>query len=141
MSLAAPACLAQSASACPALPVGTPLHWEQNGTSSLMICKAFDAQGTQAFGVMLTDRKPDKPSGAREEKSEIDGHKARWYHSQIATRPGAQTRVAVIELDGDRYAQVWIDAPSEADLEARMATVRTLRFDPGHPVADNHGAN
>lgn len=141
MSLAAPACLAQSASGCPSLPVGTPLHWEQNGTSSLVICKAFDAQGAQAFGVMLTDRKPDKPSGAREEKSEIDGHKARWYHSRIATRPGAQTRMAVIDLGEDRYAQVWIDAPSEADLEARMATVRTLRFDPGRPVADNRGAN
>lgn len=141
LSLAAPMSLAQSLSGCPALPIGTGLHWEQSGSASLVICKALDAQGTQAFGVMLTSKEPDGPSGAREEKGRIDGHKARWYRSQIANRPDAQTRMAVIELDDDRYAQVWIDAPTAADLETRMATVSSLQFGPSGQVADNHRTN
>lgn len=139
--LAAPMCLAQSAMTCPTLPVGTALHWERSGSGSLLICKALDAQGAQAFGVMLTSKAPDKPSGAREEKGVIDSHQARWYHAQIANRPDAQTRLAVIELDNDRYAQIWIDAPNQAALETSMATVRNLQFDPNRPVADTHGVD
>jgi hypothetical protein len=141
LSLAASTSVAQSASSCPALPAGTNLHWEQSGSASLVICKALDLQGTQAFGVMMTSKEPDKPSGAREEKTKIDGHKARWYHAQIANRPDAQNRVAVIELDDDRYAQIWIDAPSESALETSMATVRSLQFDPNRPVADTRSAD
>ncbi len=141
LSLAAPLCLAQSASGCPALPAGTNLHWEQSGTARLVICKAFDAQGTQAFGVMLTDKEPDKPSGAREEKGKIDGHKVRWYRSSIANRPDAKTRMAVVDMDDKRYAQIWIDAPSDSALEATMSIARNLQFDPSHPVADNRGAD
>jgi len=141
LSLVATMSVAQSVNDCPVLPVGTALHWEQSGSASLVICKALDAQGAQAFGVMLTRKEPDKPSGAREEKTKIDGHKTRWYRSQIANRPDAQTRMAVIELDDDRYAQVWIDAPSAADLETSMATVRNLQFNPNGQVADNHDAN
>ncbi|SEK75965.1 hypothetical protein SAMN05428989_0747 [Pseudoxanthomonas sp. GM95] len=141
LSLAAPLCAAQSVSGCPTLPTGTDLHWEQSGTSSLVICKAFDAQGTQAFGVMLTSKEPDKPSGAREEKGKIDGHKVRWYRSSIANRPDAKTRMAVVDLDDDRYAQIWIDAPSDAALEATIAVTSSLQFDANRPVADNRSAN
>lgn len=120
----------QSTAACPQLPAGSGLRWEQSGTAALVICKALDDGGQQAFGVMLTTKEPDKPAGAREEKTEIDGRKARWYHTRIANRPDAQNRMAVIELEDERWAQLWIDAPSEAALQATMATVRNLRFDP-----------
>jgi hypothetical protein len=141
LSLAAPLCPAQSASGCPTLPAGTDLHWEQSGTASLVICKAFNAQGTQAFGVMLTGKEPDKPAGSREEKGKIDGHKVRWYRSSIANRPDAKTRMAVVELDDDRYAQIWIDAPSDDALEATLSIARNLQFDPNRPVADNRSTD
>lgn len=141
LSLAAPLASAQSSAGCPALPPGTALHWEQSGSATLVICKAFDAQGQQAFGVMLTAKEPDKPTGSREEKSEIDGHKTRWYRTQIANRPDAQNRMAVVELDDDRYAQIWIDAPDEATLQTSMAVARNLRFDPSRPMADASGGS
>ncbi|WDS36163.1 hypothetical protein [Pseudoxanthomonas sp.] len=141
LSLATPLSLAQTASGCPILPTGTNLQWEQSGSSSLVICKAFDPQGVQAFGVMLTSKEPDKPSGAREEKGKIDGHKVRWYRSSIANRPDAKTRMAVVELDDDRYAQIWIDAPSDDVLEAAMSIARNLQFDGDRPVADNHSTD
>ncbi len=130
LSLAAAGASAQSTAGCPQLPAGTGLHWERSGTAALVICKALDAAGQQAFGVMLAAKEPDKPAGAREEKTEFDGRKARWYHTRIANRPDARSRMAVIELGDERWAQVWIDAPSEAALQAAMATVGTLRFDP-----------
>lgn len=79
---------------------------------------------------MLAAKEPDKPAGAREEKTEIDGRKARWYHTRIANRPDARSRMAVIELGEERWTQVWIDAPSEAALQAAMDVVRNQRFDP-----------
>lgn len=138
LSLATVGACAQSTASCPQLPAGTGLHWERSGTDMLVICKAFDAGGQQALGVMLTAKAPDKPAGAREEKAEIDGRKARWYRTQIANRPDAQSRMAVVELDDDRWAQIWIDAPSDAALQASMAVARNLRFDPAS-MADATG--
>lgn len=130
LALAAFGAFAQSSGGCPQLPAGTGLRWERSGTAALVICKAFDAGGQQALGLMLTDKEPDKPAGAREEKTEIDGHKARWYRTRIANRPDAQSRMAVVDLGDERWAQIWIDAPSQTALQAAMAAAGGLRFDP-----------
>jgi len=137
LALAAPA-FAQS-SGCPALPAGSALHWEQTGTDTLLICKALDDQGNQAFGVMLTaEPSMDPKRHNREEKGVIDGKEMRWYRTEIANRPDAQTRVAVVELDKDRYAQIWIDADSPAALQASMTTAERLDFRrAGTPVASS----
>ncbi|HET6395345.1 MAG TPA: hypothetical protein VFF91_00720 [Pseudoxanthomonas sp.] len=120
--LAALPLAASAQQACPDLPPGAGLHWEQQAGAGFRVCRAVDAGGRQVFGVMLT-REPtvQLQRRNREEEAVIAGREVHWYRPDIAVDTGLEKRITVVELEEDRYAQIWVDAPDATQLRQAMA--------------------
>lgn len=128
--LSAPA-WAQAAPPCPTLPASAGLQWEQRVDSSFIACKAVTADGRQVLNVMLTSRNPKirLDRRLREEASTFSGEDIYWYRLDLGGQdvPGmASRRITVVELDGNRYAQVWINADSAEELGAMISLAQQL---------------
>lgn len=117
------------AGSCPELPAASGLAWQMSDGAGFVYCRAMrEADGTQAFSVMLRDESPMRGrSSLREERGEIDGHEVRWYRGDIANR-SAIVRETAIELDDDLFAHVVLRADSEEELAESRRLAEGLRF-------------
>ena len=120
---------AQQAASCPTLPAGSTLQWQEIRNPDLLFCKAVDANGSQAFSVMISRESPFKPTrNLREEASSINGQSAWWYRTEIATRPDVLAREAAIELANGDVAYFNVQANSDEELQRAYAIVAGLGF-------------
>lgn len=113
---------------CPDLPAATGLHWETRDQSRFMLCRAMDDENRQAFGIMLTEDRPNirLNKSHRAEAGAINGEGMYWYFPDAGGATLASRRIAVVEIGDDRYAQIWIDAPDEQRMQSLQNVVRDL---------------
>ena len=122
-----PQAMAQSqATSCPALPQSARVHWESNESGS--VCRAMDAEGRQIFGLMFTDEPMRLARNLREEEGMVGSHEVRWYRPRVAGDTSGERRVATLELEDGSYAQIWIDAGSEGQLEQAFSLAQALQL-------------
>ena len=123
---------AQTAPACPTLPADAGLTWEQRVDATFITCKALTDDGRQVFNLMLTARDPkiSLERRLRQEESTFSGEEMYWYQPNLGgqeTLPQmASRRIAVVEYEDDRYAQVWINAASPEELASLISLARKL---------------
>jgi len=125
---------AQQASACPQLPSDTGLTWEYRGSGGTDLCRALRADGSEAFGLVISSKptfEPLRPD--RAERSTIDGREVFWYRAELAQKPGVQARETVIELPNGRSAHLWLQADNTDKLQAGFQLLQGLRFVPTGP--------
>ena len=121
---AAPAAAQQ---ACPALPGGSPLRWEQQAGDGFEVCRAMDAEGRQVFGLMLTEKPTVRPQRShRVEEGTIGRYEMYWYRPAIAQDTVLEKRITVVELDDGRYAQFWVDAEDPAQLQSALSLAQGI---------------
>ena len=126
--------MAQDAAMCPQLPANTGLTWEYRGSGDTQLCRALRSDGSEAFGLVITARPTFDPSRSdRAERGTVDGHEVRWYRAELAQKPGVQARETVIELPNGRSAHLWLQADSDATLQADLLMLQGLRFEPAGP--------
>ena len=120
--------LAQSG-ACPQLPPASGLSWELSEGAGFLYCRAMrEADGSQAFSVMLRDESPMRERmSLREERATIDGHEVRWYRGDLSTST-TLVRETAIELDEDLFAHIVLRAASEEQLAETRRLAEGLRF-------------
>ncbi len=120
--------LAQSG-ACPELPPASGLSWEISEGAGFLYCRAMrEADGSQAFSVMLRDQSPMRArSSLREESARIDGHEVRWYRGDVSSA-AVMVRETAIELDDDLVAHIVVRADSEEQLGESRRLAEGLRF-------------
>ncbi|CAN7401969.1 hypothetical protein LJR143_002309 [Pseudoxanthomonas sp. LjRoot143] len=132
LSLFAATAWAQSPPACPTLPANAGLTWEQRIDTTFITCKAVTTDGRQVLNVMLTARDPriSLERRLRQEESTFSGEEMYWYRPNLGgqeTSPAmASRRIAVVEFDDDRYAQVWINAGSPEELGSLISLAQQL---------------
>ena len=106
---------------CPALPAGSNLHWQQQAGNGFTVCRALDGE-RQVIGVMLTSSPTvNLQRRNREEEGSIGAYEVHWYQPEIAVSTGERKRVTIVELGDDRYAQVWVDAATDAELRQLLS--------------------
>jgi hypothetical protein len=111
---------------CPALPAGSGLQWQQQAGDGFTVCRALDGE-RQVFGLMLTSEPTvNLQRRNRQEEGRIGSHPVRWYEPEIAAQTGESKRVTIVELGKDRYAQVWVDATSEAELKQALSLAQGI---------------
>ena len=124
------AATAQDASVCPQLPADAGLSWDYRGSGDTQLCRALRADGSEAFGLVISAQPTFDPSRSdRAERSTVDGREIRWYRAELAQKPGVQAREAVIELRNGRSAHLWLQAESDDKLQAGYQLLQGLRFD------------
>ncbi|HRN61821.1 MAG TPA: hypothetical protein PK743_01735 [Luteimonas sp.] len=126
-----PACaLAQSsAENCPELPAGSGLDWDVTENTGFVYCKAIRDNGSQAFAVMLRAESSFRGERQlREEEGVIDGHKVRWYRSEIVLQPGMLVRETLVGLGRRSTAHIVVRATSEDQLADNRRLAEGLRF-------------
>jgi len=124
------AAAAQDASVCPQLPADAGLTWDYRGSGDTQLCRALRADGSEAFGMVITAKPTFDPSRSdRAERSTVDGREIRWYRAELAQKPGVQARETVVELANGRSAHLWLQADSDAALQAGFQLLQALRFD------------
>jgi len=112
--------------ACPPLPAGSNLHWEQQAGDGFIVCRAMEGE-RQVLGLMLTGQPTvNLLRRNREEEGTIGGHEVHWYQPEIAVQTGERKRVTVVELGKKRYAQVWVDATSDAELQGLLSLAQGI---------------
>jgi hypothetical protein len=110
------------------------LTWDYRGSGDTQLCRALRADGSEAFGLVITARPTFEPARPdRAERSTVDGHEIYWYRAELAQKPGVQARETVIELANGRSAHLWLQADSDAKLQAGFQLLQGLRFDPAGP--------
>lgn len=125
--LSSPLHAQSSAQRCPTLPASAGLTWERLDGPDFVFCKAKDADGGQAFGVMLTKSPTFKPRRAnREEKVVIGGRELYWYRGEGLADP--LTRETVLELPGGGVAQISLRAREPGQLAERLRLAESLDF-------------
>jgi len=125
---------AQQAPACPQLSSDTGLTWEYRGSGDTDLCRALRADGSEAFGPVISSKptfEPQRPD--RAERSTVDGREVFWYRAELAQKPGVQARETVIELPSGRSAHLWLQADNTDKLQAGFQLVQGLRFVPTGP--------
>ncbi|MCC4621679.1 hypothetical protein LL965_16915 [Xanthomonas cassavae CFBP 4642] len=126
---------AQTAPVCPPLPPASGLQWNELAGADYLVCKAFNAEGRQVVGVMLTTRDPAMvlARDRRAEKGQIQQEDFYWYKLDLGGReiPGMESRrVTVVELGKKRYAQLWIDGASSEELTSMQSLVQAMDLQP-----------
>ena len=124
--------LAQNASdTCPELPTeGTDLIWADMHAGNLLLCRAIDLEGKEAFAVTVSRDSPFKPQRSlREEQGQFAGAPMWWYRSEIAGRPDELVRETLLEVGQNRVAHVYIRTRDAAQLARYRQLVEGLRFE------------
>ncbi len=122
---------AQDAAACPQLAASTGLSWEYRGGNGSDFCRALREDGSEAFGMYITQEPTFTPErGNREEADTIGKKQIHWYRAELAGQPGVEARETLIELDDGRTAHVWLQAASVEKLQNAFQMTRSLDFSP-----------
>lgn len=117
---------AQDAAVCPSLPPGSNLHWEAKAGAGFIVCRALDGE-RQVLGLMLTSQPTvNLQRRNREEEGSIGAHEVRWYQPEVAAQGAERRRITIVELGDDRYAQVWVDASSEDELQQLLSLAQGI---------------
>jgi hypothetical protein len=115
---------------CPQLPPDAGLTWEARSSDAGDFCQALFPDGTEAFGLYITPEATFEP--VRRNRAErgytIDGHEVTWYRAQIASQPGVQARETTVELTDGRHAHIWLQSPSQAQLDGTLKLVGGMHF-------------
>lgn len=120
---------AQQVGGCPTLPEGSKLTWEHKPIGDADFCRALRADGTEAFGMYLSAKAPFEPVRSnRAEQDTLDGQSVYWYRSEVALKPGVQTRETLVPLADGRVAHVWLQATSAEALDEEFRLVRGIQF-------------
>lgn len=123
---------AQGASACPQLPGDAGLTWESRSSGDTQLCRALRADGSEAFGLVISDKPTFEPQRAdRAERGQIDGHEVSWYRAELAQKPGVEARETVLRLPDGRSAHLWLQADSAEKLVAGFQWLQGLHFSAG----------
>lgn len=125
---------AQQAPSCPQLPSNAGLTWEYRGGGDTDLCRALRADGSEAFGLVISSKptfEPQRPD--RAERGTIDGREVFWYRAELAQKPGVQARETVVELPNGRSAHLWLQADDTDKLQAGFQLLKGLRFVPAGP--------
>ncbi|WP_028919680.1 hypothetical protein [Pseudoxanthomonas suwonensis] len=124
LSVAFPASAQQGA--CPPLPAGTNLQWQEKVHDGFVLCRALDGE-RPVLSLMLT-AKPTVNLLRRNrlEEGSIGSHEVRWYQPEMAVQTGAQQRITIVELGNDRYAQVWVEAASDTELRQLLTLAQSI---------------
>lgn len=136
--IAATGAQAQTVAVCPSIPAASGLTWEHRPAGDADFCRAVRADGTEAFAVFIARKAPFKPVRSdRAETGTIDGREIYWYRSEIAGKPGVQSRETLIELADGRFAHISMQAPSADDLGEVMGQTRNIQFGPAARLSSN----
>jgi hypothetical protein len=115
---------------CPQLPPDAGLTWEARSSDAGDFCQALFPDGTEACGLYITPEATFEP--VRRNRAErgytIDGHEVTWYRAQIASQPGVQARETTVELTDGRHAHIWLQSPSQAQLDGTLKLVGGIHF-------------
>ncbi|MGV8941239.1 MAG: hypothetical protein ACOH1P_06800 [Lysobacter sp.] len=122
---------AQDAAACPQLAASTGLSWEYRGGNGSDFCRALREDGSEAFGMYISQEPTFSPKrGNREEVGAIGGKEIQWYRAELAGQPGVEARETLLELDDGRTAHVWLQAASGEQLQNAFQMTQSLDFSP-----------
>ncbi|WP_052772877.1 hypothetical protein [Luteimonas sp. FCS-9] len=127
---AAGAAQAQSATACPQLPVIANVQWTVQEGRDFVFCRAieFDTQ-RQAFAVAIgraatfKPRRGDRIGG----QVRIDGHPT-WWHAPRNDLTSAIVRETLLELASGDYAHIIVRADDPTQLARSLRQVEQLEF-------------
>jgi len=121
---------AQTTVTCPQLPADGGLRWETSEGPDFLYCKAVrDADGEQAFGVMLRQKSPFRTYRARRtEEAIIGGREVHWYRGNVSSQPDAIVRETLVELDNGFTAHIMLRADSEEERAEKQRLVERLQF-------------
>lgn len=136
--VAATGAQAQTVAVCPSIPATTGLTWEHRPAGDADFCRAMRVDGSEAFAVFIARKAPFKPLRSdRAETGTIDGREIYWYRSEIAGKPGTESRETLIELADGRFAHVSMQAPSADALGEALTQTRNLQFGPPERLSSN----
>jgi hypothetical protein len=138
--LSAAAASAQSPTECPSLPTGSDLQWQQQVTSSFILCKASTTDGREVMSLMLSSRDPEIPLSRplRQEKGTFAGETLYWYQPDLGGQqpPGYATRrVTVVKFDKNRYAQISLYAGDASELGSLQSMAQGMNLNPSAVAA------
>lgn len=141
LSLTAGAASAQSAAKCPALPATSGLQWQEQATSSFVLCKATNAEGREVMSLMLSGRDPEIPLARplRQEKGAFAGESLYWYQPDLGGQqpPGYATRrVTVVKFDKNRYAQISLYPTDAGELGTLQSMAQGMNLNPSAVAAE-----
>jgi len=141
LSLVAGAASAQSAAKCPALPADSGLQWQEQATSSFVLCKATTAEGREVMTLMLSGRDPAIPLARplRQEKGAFAGEALYWYQPDLGGQepPGYATRrVTVVKFDKNRYAQISLYPTDAGELRTLQTMSQGMNLNPSAVAAE-----
>jgi hypothetical protein len=115
---------------CPQLPRDSGLTWEGRSSDAGDFCRALFPDGSEAFGLYITPEATFDP--VRRNRAErgytLDGHEVIWYRAQLAAQPGVESRETTVELSDGRHAHIWLQAPSQAQLDGTLKLVGGIHF-------------
>lgn len=121
---------AQQASPCPQLPADAGLTWDVGGSVGNQLCRALRADGSEAFGLVISAKPAFEPQrGDRAEAGQVGGRDVYWYRAELAQKPGTQARETLLQLPDGRSMHVWLQAPSDAALQSGFKLVEAMRLD------------
>lgn len=130
-AMGAAGCLqAQQANPCPQLPADAGLTWDVGGSARTQLCRALRADGSEAFGLVISDKPAFEPQrGDRAEAGRVGGRDVYWYRAELAQKPGTQARETLLRLPDGRSMHVWLQAPSGDALQSGFRLIGALRLD------------
>jgi len=120
---------AQQANPCPQLPADAGLTWDVGGSAGNQLCRALRADGSEAFGLVLSDKPAFEPQRSdRAEAGQVAGRDVYWYRAELAQKPGTQARETLLKLPDGRSMHVWLQAPSNEALQSGFRLVGALQL-------------
>jgi hypothetical protein len=120
---------AQQANPCPQLPANAGLTWDVGGSAGNQLCRALRADGSEAFGLVMSNKPAFEPQRSdRAEAGQVGGRDVYWYRAELAQKPGTQARETLLKLPDGRSMHVWLQAPSNEALQSGFRLIGALQL-------------
>lgn len=121
---------AQQINPCPQLPADAGLTWDVGGSASNQLCRALRADGSEAFGLVISGKPTFEPQRSdRAEAGQVGGRDVYWYKAELAQKPGTQARETLLKLPDGRSMHLWLQAPSNEALQSGFRLVQAMQLD------------
>jgi hypothetical protein len=110
---------------CPA--VSGDFRWEDRSVPDWLFCRAVSAEGEELFALTISSDSPFRPQRSnRAETGVLGGGELQWYRGNTAQ--GEFIREALIDLDSEHKAHIFLSAPDAASMSLRQKMVETLEL-------------
>jgi hypothetical protein len=121
---------AQAAPQCPALPsTAADMQWAVMRAGDIVLCRAVDSSGAEAFSVTLSRKSPFRPErNMRAESVVIQGEETWWYRGEIAGKPQTLVREALVEVATGGVAHISIRTDDQAVLSRYQDIAQSMDF-------------